>query len=149
MPVMITCPTCKGTVRLLRGGAVAMHFDNEGDLCPFTQTARSAERKAPKRYTPEQRAEILGREKKRVPGEKPSKARQPADEGRPKVECSKCQQVVRLAKKADGTLEAHRRQSGRWCTGGAAPSEKQMKAVGRGRSVWTVSGGLPTLGKRR
>ncbi len=49
-------------------------------------------------------------------------------------------------------LRAHRHATtGRWCSGGHAPTAAQ-KATAKGKkkgSVWTVSGGLPTHGRRR
>lgn len=65
-----------------------------------------------------------------------------------KLACPRCGVVV--VKVGDGPLPAHQRPTYRWCAEGKAPTEaEKFKAKGRRKkgSVWSVGGGLPTLGK--
>lgn len=77
-----------------------------------------------------------------------ARADEPPKEPRRRVECPRCGVVVTV--RGDGPLPAHQRPSFRWCAEGLAPTEaERAKAKGRRRkgSVWSVGGGLPTLGK--
>lgn len=68
-----------------------------------------------------------------------------------KIECPRCGVVV--VERGDGSLPAHQRPSMRWCAEGARPTEaERLRAQAKRRrkgSVWSVGGGLPTLGKGR
>jgi len=68
------------------------------------------------------------------------------------VKCPRCGVTVTVRGEGE-PLPAHQRPSRLWCAEGVPPTEYQRakaRAKGRGkRSVWAVSGGLPTLGQGR
>lgn len=65
-----------------------------------------------------------------------------------RAECPRCGGAVRLG--SDGRISAHQLPSKRWCSAGIdpTPAERAKTQGKRKRSIWTVSGGLPTHGKR-
>jgi len=151
MPVIIKCPTCGASVRILPQGFVQEHGP-VGHRCSFVRTAHSsgadtsltptakhAKRMAVKaREAAEQKAK---RERRAVQSMRVPKPKKPS------VECSVCGRKVQLS---GVDLQAHQKlTTGRWCKGGKTPTEAQKNKARGKRSVWTVSGGLPGLGRRR
>lgn len=65
----------------------------------------------------------------------------------PREVCKACLRAVSVRASSPTGLQAHQRPNGRWCGGGAKPSEAQRNGTAKGKSVHTVSGGLPGLGK--
>jgi hypothetical protein len=156
MPVLITCPTCGTEVQLLAHGFVQMHGGSSP--CSFVRTPfTNARGGKTSRATVEKRAAAKA-EKAAAAAElqanlvaaKAAKAKQQLEN--PRVLCAKCESKVHLV---DGStmLYAHlRSDSNRWCSGGVAPTDAERKKELKGKrkkSVWAVSGGLPTLGRRR
>jgi hypothetical protein len=161
---MISCPTCQASVRLLVGGRVATHGS---PTCPFRRTAGVGALKAKPAWTVDQQANADARgARRRAPGatEKSLKveaklARQaeaklnPAEAKLPKppaprVVCPVCKESLKSgAKTLTGIPAHHKASTSRWCSGGREPNAKQRGKIHR--SVWSVSGGLPTLGRRR
>lgn len=136
MPVTIICPTCGSLVRLLRDGFVHVHPGVAGIPCSFVRTAHS-DGAAPK-GTP---ATKVAKPTKRNPAAavKVAKIR---------VTCAKCGIGYARNVNVTGPLMAHMTpETKRWCPGGLEPTAKQIKAFRKPRG-WTVSGGLPTLGRR-
>ena len=136
MPVTISCPTCGSPVRLLRDGFVQIHPGVAGRACTFVRTAHSAG-VAPK-VTP---AATIA---------KPPKMKQAAlvKVAKIRVTCAVCGTGSMRNADVTGPLMAHMTpETNRWCPGGIEPTAKQKKAFRKPRG-WTVSGGLPTLGRR-
>jgi len=154
VPVIIECPTCGANVRLRAEGFVDPHPGNRGQVCTFTRTAFS---RGGSTKTAEERAEIARRAKEAInkrPAKTPAQPTEKTAAAKPKPkparrECPRCGRRVGASAKT-GDLAAHTRpDSARWCKGGAEPSDAQRHRAAPKRSVWTISGGLPTLGRRR
>ena len=62
--------------------------------------------------------------------------------------CKTCLRAVRVQASNPTGLQAHQKPNGRWCGGGAKPTEAQRDRSAAGTSVRTVPGGLPGLGKQ-
>jgi len=138
-----------------------MHFDHEGDLCPFVRTAHSPggkslsiEERDRRRETQKAlRAKLLAEKEAAAALERERKrARQREfirQENAMTTNCPVCGEKVKWVRNR-GELSAHQKpDSRRWCKGGVEPTERQRAQSRKHRSVWTISGGLPTLGKRR
>jgi hypothetical protein len=171
MAVEFTCPECGNTARIVAGGFVEAHEATAGKLCAFTRTARSGTRTPSAALTPaqeakleRQRAELTRLTNRKAANETissktksaalttpPAPPKEPTKTQRPSffIECAKCRVTVKVRSEThSGRLPAHQRSSGRWCSAGAEPTEGQKKRSGARRSVHTVTGGLPGLGKR-
>lgn len=150
MPVVITCPRCKRQARVIAGGRVAFHFDSEGNQCDFVRTARSSGGggRKPKSIAPERLPKVVAAVEQEL-ARKKGRTGQRGGQGRGRLSCPKCEQHVKRIGDSD-RLGAHRNpRSNRWCSAGEEPTDKQRRQGLKRRSVWTVSGGLPTLGRRR
>ena len=157
MPILIDCPTCHQQVTVRSGGQVDRHMAGTR-VCTFTKTASSDSR--PKQVFSDSdrrkaaaRALMAEQEQERQVARAEARARKQARraEREPKparvtVECPRCKQMV--TEKDGGVLAAHQRPSDRWCGGGVQPTPGQRKKAAKRRSVWTTSGGLPTLGRQ-
>lgn len=173
MSVIIRCPLCAADVQLLPGGFVKEHG---GDTpCRFVRTANNvyggsgraarsladiavAEAKAAEKAVAWQIAQERAKEK-RIRDEESREQREirklkqiaAARLRNPLVQCPKCDSKVKQTA-APGKLNPHlRSDSNRWCSGGIKPTAAERKAALKGkpkRSVWSASGGLPTLGRR-
>ena len=149
MPVIIVCPTCRADVRLLVGGAVASHGDPR---CPFTRTPSSQTKsRSPKAAKAAQTAKAVRQKELRVITRAKKAAELAAAEAKKRLKavCPVCGRLVRVNRGTATGLSAHLKPSGRWCAGGAQPTEAQRNKARAKRSVWAVSGGLPGLGRRR
>jgi hypothetical protein len=161
MALLITCPECKSEARLVALGRVVEHTRPEGTICVFVQTpgntlkgdgASSAGITAHDlEKLDERRANLLAyqvakrekHERAKVNAEN-AKAKERAKNK--KHECPVC--LGWVAARPSGELAAHiKPTSGRWCGGGEKPSESQRNKAAKGKSPWTSSGGLPSLGK--
>lgn len=75
----------------------------------------------------------------------------PARAPKRNMKCPRC--GVSVTVRGDDPIPAHQRPSSRWCAEGLKPTELQrIRAQGKRRrkgSVWSVGGGLPTLGQGR
>ncbi|THG33257.1 hypothetical protein [Naasia lichenicola] len=136
MPVLITCPTCGAEVRLLPDGHVKVHRIG-GALCSFVRTASSASvgQENPfadpvkRQALQERRALLKVQEAAAKEREKRSKELR-----KKRAQADKAlRDKLQLKQKIDGLTRTDRR--------------KRKKTKGGG-SVWTISGGLPSLGKR-
>lgn len=144
MSLVIDCPTCRCKARVVTDGYVNMHFDSEGDLCPFRRTAHAGGGGGIKRTPqPNTAAAVQAQE---TPQRRTKKSQPPAT---PNSRCLRCGNLAPTGPAYAGRLAAHTRPSGHWCRGGVPPTEQQRKKNRPKRSVWTVSGGLPTLGRRK
>ena len=141
MAVQIRCPERLAEVRVRRDGFVDSHSDGEG-ACPFVRTARSGTKPVPRRLSPNERAEL---NRKKSLFSKESRRRRKVIEQQTAVKkrerCKVCgRQVGSNAK--DGISGHTNRQTGDWCKGGSEASHRSSP------NAWTVSGGLPGLGRR-
>jgi hypothetical protein len=156
MAVEFDCPECGRRARIVTGGYVEAHEASAGVVCSFTRTARSGERPTFVEPTPETVARIAAlREQReaakleRAERRRRAQAKEPGSTSpRGKMVCPRCDALVARSQASSTRLVAHKRPSGHWCKGGAEPTAKQRAKTQKRRSVRTVSGGLPSLGKR-
>jgi len=114
--------------------------------CSFVRTAHSAGKSATN-PTSEKRAKRLDPPVSK-PQPAPPKTRTKTVKTVKGVECPVCGRTVPLSGRID--LQAHKKATtGRWCKGGKTPTDAEKRKAAGKRSVWTVSGGLPGLGRRR
>jgi hypothetical protein len=142
MAVQIRCPECLAEVRVRRDGFVDSHPDGEG-TCPFVRTARSGTKPVPRRLSPKEQAE-LNRKKSVLAAEESRRARKVIEQQtaiKKSEMCTVCGRNVGSNAK-DGISGHTNRQTGDWCKGGSEASRRSSP------NVWTVSGGLPGLGRR-
>lgn len=127
----------------------------EGAACTFTRTAHSEG--APSRAPGEREALNLARRAARVEadvsaeiaGEKKTLRAQAAAK-KVKVPCEVCGLKMSSTIVTGTRIGAHQNpQTNRWCRGGVQPTDAQRTKAKTRRSVWAVSGGLPTLGRGR
>lgn len=155
MTVTITCPTCKAQVTLVTNGVVRAHGDPR---CSFTKTPGNKASGGVKKVltgaelelSQQQKAESRAR-RTAAAAANPKLAKKPKAQknGPAKVICTHCGgRTALVSMKRDLGLKAHLRPSGRWCSAGVPPTDGQRAKARRKRSVWTTSGGLPTLGGR-
>jgi hypothetical protein len=158
VPVTIKCPTCLGPAVVITAGRVRMHFDADGDLCTFTRTASSPggkpisdeERRARKDAQALVKARVrLRNEAADAARKAEQQARRAAKEARARANAAVCPVCGSGVQWVGADLTAHQKPtSGRWCKGGKDPTGAERARARKSRSVWTVSGGLPSLGKR-
>jgi len=153
-------------VTLLRDRYVTRHKNAVGVLCTFTRapyavakpvvvpklsahekTRLRAARESFTRNKSDQQKAAEAAKKKDHAERAASGLKKPKRPRRVKVVCDACHQVVSAS--GPTAIAAHQGPSGHWCRGGAKPKAQQRKTADEGRSVWTVSGGLPGHGKRR
>lgn len=146
--VFITCPKCQANVRLLAHGFVAPHDSTEDRQCNFKRTAHSGMRPVSARLTEAQRSELDRKKADYKAAERAKRDRQSQQlaQNKRREVCGKCNKQVQAVSLG---LAAHLSPSGkRWCQGGVPPTARQQQARYMGKSVRTVPGGLPGLGKR-
>ena len=147
--VFIECPQCSRQVRVLPGGFVGEHRDASDRPCSFTRTARSGTRHIPPPLSDAEQF-ALNLRKALVKLQWDAKRNAPRKN---RAKCKVCGKQVGF-EKSEQKVVAHRGPGKKWCAGGTAPSEQQVRATRSvaqrksGPSVRTVSGGLPGLGKR-
>lgn len=148
MPMKLHCPVCRTEVTLLRDGYVTAHRNADGEPCPFKRTARSGPAYRQKRSAPERESLVAAREEKAAT-KNAAQARATSKKTQSKkLACLACGALVKGSAASPTGIAAHTRASGRWCRGGGAPTQAQRNQAAKGTSVRTVSGGLPTLGRR-
>jgi hypothetical protein len=164
MSVLIKCPTCGAQVTVIRDGYVIAH--PAGTVpCTFVRTANSPGASTPK-VQPREAADAAATRAARVAAKEAELSKKVSDRLERKEIAARrkaitvaasirheCRCGYRSSEIPDekGRVRAHlRSDSNRWCSGGRTPTDaerKKAKKLQRG-SVWTVSGGLPTLGRR-
>ena len=169
MSVQIKCPTCGGRVTIIRDGYVAAHKSGLGP-CTFTRTAHSTPRsgvrgaRGASSVSRQHSAQSMAKRVAAVAQEAAEVAQKAADRKERKrsaLERKAAQTRIRYVcpcgiasyqiPNEKGLIRAHlRADSNRWCRGGEKPTEAERKKVKPKKkgSVWTVSGGLPTLGRQ-
>jgi hypothetical protein len=146
MSILISCPTCRQHVTVIADGFVREHLVN-GTLCSFTRTSRTTTQPMPQLTADEKKAAEAAKRRKRVirKEQKAMEAVRNPPPNKPVLYiCGICGRKV--TGKPDQLAAHGNPETNRWCKGGATP--KKPKGGKAKRSVWTVAGGLPGLGKR-
>lgn len=174
MPIYMKCPNCRGDVGILRDRYIAPHKTSTGDFCTFTRApfrrtksvvvpnppaAQLAKFKAIRERMMDDVEEVRKANalRRQIAGETSMSAKSIAQKAKSKKKkksraekkvCGSCFQSVAVSSPQSTKLVAHVKSTGRWCPGGATPTESQKDQKAAGHSVWTVRGGGPLPGNR-